>query len=184
MVMMPTFIDFEASSLSAQSYPIEVAWTLDNGSIESHLISPEGIDGWTDWDVNAQKVHGITREDLIKHGRAPSWVCHRIKEYVIGKTLYSDYPPYDRMWLAKLLSIGNPSVPQFEVANIDDLLIGIMCPEISGRSRALTRMVYMKFEARQLVPGQHRAGWDVQYLIELWKLACRYRDEVYGSTST
>lgn len=34
------FVDFEASSLNPDSYPIEVAWSIPDDSIESHLISP------------------------------------------------------------------------------------------------------------------------------------------------
>ena len=41
--MIPSFIDFEASSLTVKSYPIEVAWNLEDGTIESHLISPAGV---------------------------------------------------------------------------------------------------------------------------------------------
>ena len=65
---LPSFIDFEASSLSDKSYPMEVAWSLSDGSIEARLISPEGISQWTDWSKDAQAVHGIRREDLLVWG--------------------------------------------------------------------------------------------------------------------
>lgn len=35
------------------------------GTVESYLISPAGVKKWTDWDIKAEKVHGITREDLV-----------------------------------------------------------------------------------------------------------------------
>lgn len=37
---MKVFLDFEASSLSDQSYPVEVAWVFQDGRTESHLINP------------------------------------------------------------------------------------------------------------------------------------------------
>jgi hypothetical protein len=37
---MRTFLDFEASSLSDESYPVEVAWVFEDGHAESHLIRP------------------------------------------------------------------------------------------------------------------------------------------------
>jgi hypothetical protein len=54
------FLDFEASSLGKQGYPIEVAWVFANGEEESHLIRP--AEAWTDWDVKAGRIHGISRE--------------------------------------------------------------------------------------------------------------------------
>src|SRR5947209_5891700 len=49
MDTLPPFLDFEASSLRSASYPIEVAWSHPDGSIESHLISPAGLGRCTDW---------------------------------------------------------------------------------------------------------------------------------------
>ena len=54
------FLDFEASSLGKQGYPIEVAWVLSNGEEESHLIRPDPT--WTDWDLKAEAIHGIARD--------------------------------------------------------------------------------------------------------------------------
>jgi hypothetical protein len=183
--MIPVFIDFEASSLSVYSYPIEIAWSLEDGSIESYLISPQEMPEWTDWDIKAERIHGIKKQELLKRGKSALWVCNRVCESLVGKVLYSDYPLYDRLWMEKLLKVCNPNKNvTIEIKQIDDLLMEIMCPEVSERSRALTRMVYMKFEARKIVGKQHRASWDVEYLIELWKMAHEYRESVYGQRST
>lgn len=34
---MLVFLDFEASSLGKRSYPIEVAWVVEDGRSEAHL---------------------------------------------------------------------------------------------------------------------------------------------------
>lgn len=84
---MPTFIDFEASSLSPDSYPIEVAWNHSDGSVENHLISPADVSEWTDWSVRLQEVHGLTRRELIERGKSPSWVSQRMKESITADPL-------------------------------------------------------------------------------------------------
>jgi hypothetical protein len=49
---MHVFLDFEASSLAKDSYPIEVGWVFEGGTgAESWLIRP--APDWTDWDPNA-----------------------------------------------------------------------------------------------------------------------------------
>ena len=168
---LPSFLDFEASSLAPVSYPIEVAWSLADGSIESHLISPAGTRTWTDWDPQSQQVHGIQRDELIAHGRAPSWVCRRLNQQLAGKIVYTDNPAFDGMWLGALFSVVQNSKPKFRLGLVDDLLLGRVYPNLRARADALARINALKDEARRRVGGQHRAGWDVQYLIELWKLA-------------
>ena len=37
---MNVFLDFEASSLSDHSYPIEIAWVFEDGRSQSHMIAP------------------------------------------------------------------------------------------------------------------------------------------------
>jgi hypothetical protein len=168
---IPTFLDFEASSLSRfHSYPIEVAWNNEDGSIESHLISPESIADWTDWDPESEKVHGIPRDELIRNGKVPHWVCQRMNEQLAGRNIYTDAPKFDGRWLAKLFSVFDAE-PQFELSDIDYLILDMLCPDMSGRAHWLTEIWHMKIEARSRCPRQHRAAWDVEYLMEVWKIA-------------
>ena len=51
---MIVFLDFEASSLSDDSYPIEVGWVFEDGRTEAHLIRP--APAWTDWDPAAEAI--------------------------------------------------------------------------------------------------------------------------------
>lgn len=178
---MPTFIDFEASSLSSDSYPIEVAWNHSDGSIESHLISPADISEWTDWSIGSQAVHGLTRRELIERGKSPSWVCHRMKESISDQTLYSDEVQFDAMWLSKLFAASNPSSHDFTIAKAETLLLDVMCPQGGDRYRAMSRLVFIRSEARKLVGGHHRAASDARYLVECWRLACKYRQQLLGN---
>ena len=63
---MNVFLDFEASSLSKHSYPIEIAWVFEDGRSRSLLIGPEP--NWTDWSETAEGIHGISRDKLADEG--------------------------------------------------------------------------------------------------------------------
>ena len=58
------FLDFEASSLSKQSYPVEIGWIDESGQGESHLLHP--APNCTEWDDEAAAVHGISRRTLSR----------------------------------------------------------------------------------------------------------------------
>jgi hypothetical protein len=167
----PTFLDFEASSLSDRSYPIEVAWNLADGSIEAHLISAEGIESWTDWNPESERIHGISRQQLTLEGRSPVEVRDRINESLAGKTVYTDAPQFDGMWLSRLFEACGDIKPAFQLKHMDDLLVSIVCPQIAGRTVGLVKIGVIKQEARRLSPRQHRAAWDVEYLMQTWRLA-------------
>lgn len=171
MNVTPLFLDFEASSLASASYPIEVAWSYADNSVESHLISPTGVTTWTDWSIAAQRLHGLSREQLLTDGRPPTWVARRMNEQLAGQLLYSDNPDFDGFWLEELFKKSAGLKPAFSLLHIEELLISLLCSEISDRVHALSRIKTMKQIARREVVGQHRAGLDVKYLLALYALA-------------
>ncbi len=104
---MRVFLDFEASSLGEDSYPIEVGWIFEDGRSESHLIKP--AEDWTDWDEEAQSIHGIVRETLLNDGEPHDRVAHRLIEALDGHQLFATAPSWDGKWLSVLLrSAGLP----------------------------------------------------------------------------
>jgi hypothetical protein len=177
MVKLPCFIDFEASSLAVESYPIEVAWSLEDGSIESHLINPQQVVAWTDWDPKSEEIHGIRREQLITEGETPCAVCCRMNDQLSGKVLYSDAPRFDRRWLFKLFSGCEGCKPEFQIEWIDGLLLSVLCEGVPDRIYAMLNIQSSKLTARERKSRRHRAAWDVEYLIELWKTATEKQDE-------
>lgn len=166
--LKPCFIDFEASSLSFDSYPIEIAWGSDIDQIESYLISPESIPAWTDWSEVSQEVHGIPPEELYTHGKHPEWVCQQVYHGLNNKLVYSDAPPFDTDWLHKLFAAANLPLPQFVIKDIHEILIAEVACENSDTNEIIPLIEKRKKTARQKVKIQHRAASDVQYLIELW----------------
>jgi hypothetical protein len=98
---MLVFLDFEASSLARHSYPIEVAWIFENGASESHLIRP--APGWEDWDEQAEVIHHIPREQLLREGTPHDVLARRMVEVLAGPDLTASAPSWDGKWLSALL---------------------------------------------------------------------------------
>lgn len=164
MPAIPRFIDFEASSLNAGSFPIEVAWSAPDGTIESHLISPAGIAVWTDWSTDAEAIHGLSQKQLIEEGRSPAWVYSRLRSAAITGPLYSDCPYFDDDWLVKLCTAAGASRTGIVICDTAQL------PPVSA---LLDTPDYhlLADRARELAGPAHRAANDVRFLMELYRLA-------------
>ncbi|MFW5453394.1 hypothetical protein [Thioalkalivibrio sulfidiphilus] len=163
---MPCFLDFEASSLSGDSYPIQVAWSDARGHIECHLIRPEA--DWTDWDEHSEEAHGLERERVISEGVEAEEICRRMNAVLGGQTVLTDALSMDRFWLLRLFEAGN-RMPSFRLADITPLLqqrLSLKGEEAQARIQALQSRAWRN------VPGHaHRADHDVAYLMELWRLS-------------
>jgi len=171
MEPIPSFLDFEASSLSPQSYPIEIAWSMGDGSVESYLISPDAMESWTDWDPEAERIHGIPRAYLLANGHPPAYVCGVANQRLRGRIVYCDAPDFDGMWLAKLFAACGDQGPRFELKHADELILSMISSEPFNLARSFQKIGALKIEARKQKPLRHRASWDVEYLIRLWQLA-------------
>ncbi len=98
---MLVFLDFEASSLAKQSYPIEVAWVFADGRSETHLIRP--APSWTDWHEDAEAIHHISRSTLLSAGEPHDVVAQRMIDVLSGHDLLASAPSWDGKWLSVLL---------------------------------------------------------------------------------
>lgn len=96
----PNVIDIEASGFGFDSYPIEVGVVLANGQKYCALIKPAS--DWSYWDVQAEQVHGLSRETLISSGKPISLVASELNDFLAGKTVYSDGWVVDKPWLSRL----------------------------------------------------------------------------------
>jgi len=163
----PCIIDFEASGLGPSSYPIEVAWSLSDGSIKEHLINPDTAptaEDWTGWDWNSQAVHGLAREYLLAHGENALAVASRMNESLRGTKVYSDNVAMDGFWCERLFCCVDFEM-EFEILDYYELL----------RSFGLNsdpKIQQLRGTAARRVGGQmHRAGTDVRILFEMLILA-------------
>lgn len=101
-------LDFEASSLAMESYPIEVGITVgarigNDPERWSTLIRP--TNEWLtngEWDQEAQAVHGIAREELGE-GLSARLTMEELNARVpAGVIVLCDGGAYDPMWLRRL----------------------------------------------------------------------------------
>lgn len=156
MTELPThFVDFEASGIAPDSYPIEVAVVYPGGEYQS-LIQPARY--WDHWSYDAQDMHGISREQLISEGTPPLAVAQEMNRLFDGKTLCSDNPA-DCYWLDVLYEAAGIEAT-FEVKPLEALV---------GREAA------SEILKRLPLRRGHRALQDVQALsraVESWQ-ACQ-----------
>ncbi|NLT50266.1 MAG: hypothetical protein GXX85_05040 [Ignavibacteria bacterium] len=167
-IILPTFLDIEASSLGSRSYPIQVAWNSGSGEIYVFLISPETVPGWTDWDFKSEKLHGISKEKLIKEGENPRSVCNNIIEQLAGKTVYTDNPEFDKFWMQELFKACRLDFPEIEFKDSNELFLEMLAKNNVLNKKA--ELETLKTKAKQISPPNHKAYSDVKYLLALYQL--------------
>lgn len=163
------FLDFEASSLSKDSYPIEVGWVFEDGSGDAALIRP--VAAWTEWDELAEAIHHISRETLWREGQPVDAICARLIAFSQTLTLLASAPSWDGHWLSMLLrGAGRPRH-----------LIRLEDTEIAFTAAARARLGAMATDdavaaliasARALVDAQppgHRALSDARREWQIWR---------------
>jgi len=168
------FLDFEASSLGKQGYPIEVAWAFASGEEESHLIRPAA--SWTDWDIKAGRIHGISREQLKSEGTPLDDVAQRMVSVLTGRSLYATAPSWDGKWLSKLLrAAGLPRhalrLEDTEMAHkrvMRDVLRAAQVPDDLHRTLMQDVLAQAQRSNDELGPAAHRALADAQRERRLW----------------
>ncbi|RMR62249.1 exonuclease domain-containing protein [Pseudomonas cichorii] len=108
------FIDFEASGIAPDSYPIEVAVVSRNTSFNS-LIKPARY--WTHWSFDAQDMHGLSQDQLREQGDTPNAVARRMNQLFSGRVLCSD-SPQDGFWLDVLYEAAD-LLPTFQLEPLE-----------------------------------------------------------------
>jgi len=169
---MLVFLDFEASSLSNHSYPIEVGWVFEDGRSEDHLIRP--APNWTDWDPRAEAIHGIPRDRLVRDGAPHDFVARRMVKALTGHDLRASAPSWDGKWLSVLLRSAGLPRDALRLRDSDDAhrdsAAAILRPVIPADALASTvEALLSRVEIRS--PGQapaHRALADAEEERQRW----------------
>lgn len=169
-------LDFEASSLSDKSWPIEVgiSW-IAAGKVQtwSSLIQPDPTWDISDWSLQSEAVHNIP---LMSLKTAPKADCVALDliEKVAERTLISDAPPFEQFWLQQLLGEDTEVPPRL----IEDYH-AVSFALFDGFA---LDVLYEKLERTK---APHRAGPDSARLASGWVRACEFqRQEERGDTST
>jgi hypothetical protein len=180
------FVDCEASSLGSLSYPIEIGWcladtgTTDNGSC---LIVP--APSWTDWDFEAERVHGISRRMLQAEGVSVSQAAELLSSSIRARTLYAD-SSHDVKWIHRLFDVAGLQPPAIRA--FDRLLDQVVRPEPNVAGDTLSRdLARAELQGKlidaayayadRVAPKIHRAGPDAYYLFTVFR-----RAQIIGSS--
>jgi len=152
-ILLPCFIDCEASSLDADSYPTEIGWSLPDGEIKSILINPYSQEDWTDWDFHAQQLTGISRKLLREEGHHPFDVATTLNADLKGITVYSDAVDFDGRWCRKLFEAVELKM-EFDIKHFWLAFKGLVDNE--------KHMWELIFDAEKRLGSCHRAAVDVE----------------------
>jgi hypothetical protein len=179
---MHVFLDFEASSLAKRSYPIEVAWIFEDRRSASYLIRP--APGWIDWDGEAEKLHGISRADILERGTPHDEVAHVMLDQLSDHAVHVTAPSWDGKWLSVLLRAASLPRHALRLREADDahlqgaraLLAGAV-PDGALNEAAAVILARVREETSHRAPI-HRALPDAELELEVWLEVARIaRDE-------
>jgi hypothetical protein len=149
---IPTVLDVEASGFGPGSYPIEVGCVLEDGRAYCMLIRP--APHWTHWDPEAERLHHISRADLLRHGLPIPEVVDELNYRLCGRTVYSDGWVHDYSWLAKLYDVAHRA-PTYRLETLRALL---------AEDEAARWLVTKEQVAAAMVQPRHRACADARLL--------------------
>lgn len=159
----PIFIDFEASSLSTDTWPIEVgiAWLEGTRVItESKLIRPRPEWDLEDWSPVSAEIHGIELSEL-RNAETADEVSRWLLEVVGEAVLVSDAPEFDQRWLDRLLGEAGPTIRDF-----DNVLWQAFSHEMGSLAPGRLHYAYQNMLRRKTA---HRAGDDAAHLCYAWR---------------
>lgn len=167
---MLAIIEVASSGLGADSYPVAVAWQILRGGPEQHmLIRP--LNTWRAWQRDAEKAHGISRQQLLDQGRsvddvaaALSWDLHQAK-------IFSDTVGLDQAWLDRLFA-AVPGSRSLSLRRYSELFPGVAFRDLE-----------QAVEGAAVEPGlptltadlRRRVSVAERYLTEMSRAAARQR---------
>jgi DNA polymerase III epsilon subunit-like protein len=163
------FLDFEASSLDPDSWPIEVglSWIDHNLEVQTYhsLIKP--VPEWSEhaWSPASAAVHNIPRRALDE---APdvTEVAEGLLKVLGGRIALSDAPPFERHWLDILFTAASVT-DQVTIEGFDAITLGAFS------SHALDHL-YEHLDRRK---APHRAGPDSARCANAWLAGLRSKGE-------
>ncbi|GAA6162199.1 hypothetical protein NBRC116589_43730 [Ruegeria sp. HU-ET01832] len=160
---MNIFIDFEASSLSPQSWPIEVGLAWLEGRkvvVKSRLICSRESWDPDDWDPKSEEIHGLPYSTILSSGSDADVVSDWLLDIAQENTLISDAPEFDQRWLDRLLGRSGPQIMDF-----DQAVWNAFSDNGNPASSRLSRV----YKTKTNRPTAHRAGPDAADLAYAWR---------------
>ena len=165
---MRVFIDFEASSLSDESYPVEVGWVFEDGREADYLIRP--APHWTDWDAEAEAIHGISRETLLREGTRHDLVCANLVAALSGHAIHASSPSWDGKWLSVLLRGAGRPRHLLRLTDSDEAFADAARQRLGedADEAAIAALIAAARETVEAEPVLHRALADARREWRIW----------------
>lgn len=149
-------LDVEASGLGHSSYPVEVALASSTGAHANFLIKP--TTDWLEqgeWDKNAEKLHGLSQQQLLQHGDNIVSIAQQLNKYLCGKLVLCNDLTFDGFWLTQLFKAANTSVT-FYLIDLSALF------DYWGEEKA---RLYKEEYSKMLNTNEHRALPDAKRFV-------------------
>jgi hypothetical protein len=165
---MLVFLDFEASSLAKDSYPIEVGWIFEDGTAASFLIKP--APDWTDWSSESEEIHGISRSMLENEGMSVEAVANEMLSSLAGHELYASAPSWDGKWMSVLLRRAGHPRHALRLKDSEEAFT-IAARQVLGSSAdepLISSIVAESMLAKERGPATHRALADARAEYACW----------------
>ena len=162
------WIDFEASSLNPGSFPTEVGWAIiSTGTVVSGgwLIRPlpEWLAAPGAWSAESERLTGISRDMLDRHGHPCAEVVNRLTAAIGGRLLLSDNPPFDTHWFTMLFKAAGVTTAGWAIEDTD----GFEVATTRTSPRRIDRLV-LDIAAVRDSPTKHRAEPDARRPALRW----------------
>ena len=165
---MRVFLDFEASSLSDDSFPVEVAWVFEDGRERSFLLRP--VAAWTDWSDEAEQIHGLSRARLEAEGADVAVVANEMVKTLSAHSLFASAPSWDGKWLSVLLRGAGLPRHALRLGKSDNAFVEAARAVAEGLSEAdLTALVASIIARTEPPRPAHRALPDARLELERLK---------------
>lgn len=153
---LPIIIDVEASGFGPGGYPIEVGLVMPDGSAQCYLIQP--YEDWTHWEKEAEKLHRLTRETIVRFGMNGGYVARQLNRVLEDRTVYTDAWGHDSAWLALLFDRANIR-QQFRLEHLDRIT--------TEEQKAIWEMTRDQVIS-ELGLKRHRASADARIIQTTW----------------
>lgn len=140
-------LDFEASSLEEDGFPIEVACVIGtphNVTAQlSAVIRPRSQwDLHRGWSTVSQGIHGIDAADL-KHGLPADQVCELLSAMLGGLSVAVDGGTFDSFWLQRLYEGQGPNFTLDHLSGLDGPAFRELKQQAQPRHRALPDALWL-----------------------------------------
>jgi hypothetical protein len=122
------------------------------------------------WDQKAEKLHGISLEQLRANGRPPLEIVRRMNDVLAGRELFSDGPAEDERWLRIIFDEAGPD-PAFTIRRLHANILTTQVAAKLGWTSASYETA--NTEAARIAPRTRRAEDDARHLAVRWQIIAK-----------